>query len=237
MPPAWFYLVEHEQPTLSDLLHRFIALYNNLEHRDGYQKWFAEWWHWWTRQGMGYPFNVVSPYNARWYFSHAEREQMLNLLDALIEDTKRPQADERKIRSVQELPAPHNSFNAYLPFDLDEHEHKWTEDQLVHIEKQMLDNLGSWRKKRSTRFASQMRKREDYVPRDRHQPVRDNVQAPFKIPDIAKCSRLEHDGKPLEPEYMPDEPVSHAHGSSSANSLAHSLLHNYSQRQRAIYRV
>ncbi|CDR48507.1 hypothetical protein NBRC10512_003416 [Rhodotorula toruloides] len=247
MPP-WFYLVEHEQPTLSDLLKRFVKLYNALERNEGYQEWFADWWHWWTRQGMGYPYNVVAPYNARWFFDPVERNRMLELLDTFIADAsinlaligdaqRRLNADKLKIRSVQDLPAPHNSWNAFLPFDLDEHEHKWTDEQLMEKEKELLAALGRWRKGRGNKFSAHMRKREGYVPRDKHQPVRNDVQAPFKTPDIARCARLEREGKPLEPEYMPDEPAHHAQASSSANSLAHSFLHKYSQRQRAIYRV
>ncbi|KAK4330954.1 Proteophosphoglycan ppg4 [Rhodotorula toruloides] len=204
MPHAWLHLVEYVQPSLNELLDHFVCLYTALENKDGYQSWFADWWKWWTKQGLGNTADVA-PYNARWYFSHVERTRMLELLGAFIEDAQRADNDKHKIRSVQDL------------------EHKWTEDKHREVEK-------------SSKFhKKKMRMSRGNVPEETHKPGRAATQAPFKTPNIAECARLVHEGKPLEPEYMPDEPVHHPHASSSANSLAHTLLHQYSHRQRAIY--
>uniref|UniRef100_A0A0K3CD07 BY PROTMAP: gi/342319797/gb/EGU11743.1/ Proteophosphoglycan ppg4 [Rhodotorula glutinis ATCC 204091] n=1 Tax=Rhodotorula toruloides TaxID=5286 RepID=A0A0K3CD07_RHOTO len=190
MPHAWLHLVEYVQPSLNELLDHFVCLYTALENKDGYQSWFADWWKWWTKQGLGNTADVA-PYNARWYFSHVERTRMLELLGAFIEDAQRADNDKHKIRSVQDL---------------------------------------------SSKFhKKKMRMSRGNVPEETHKPGRAATQAPFKTPNIAECARLVHEGKPLEPEYMPDEPVHHPHASSSANSLAHTLLHQYSHRQRAIY--
>ncbi|GAA6050648.1 hypothetical protein NBRC10513_004200 [Rhodotorula toruloides] len=98
------------------------------------------------------------------------------------------------------------------------------------------DKLSTWRPGQSSKFhKKKMRMSRGNVPEETHKPGRAATQAPFKTPNIAECARLVHEGKPLEPEYMPDEPVHHPHASSSANSLAHTLLHQYSHRQRAIY--
>ncbi|BGP35935.1 hypothetical protein JCM10296v2_007787 [Rhodotorula toruloides] len=226
MPHPWLYLVENERSTLTDLLMHFVRLYTALQNKDGYQSWFAGWWKLWTRQGTGETASDVVPYNARWYFSHKERTRMLKLLNAFIEDAQRLDIDEYKIRSVQDLvPRASQLSNMYLPFDLDEQAHKRSDDELREVEKS------------SKYYKKRLRTSRRNGAEETHKPGRAGIQAPFKTPNIAECARLVYEGKPLESEYMPDEPVRHAHASSSANSLAHPLLHSYSHRQRAIYGI
>lgn len=107
MPPVWLSLIAESTPTLDNLLRRFIDLYDALKeiHEDQYwlkekrkyQYWFEDWWTWWCLRGTGNGA-YVSAYNARWFFNQHEREQMIQLLDAFIEDTRA-----RKIRRVSDL--------------------------------------------------------------------------------------------------------------------------------------
>ncbi|BGP35934.1 hypothetical protein JCM10296v2_007786 [Rhodotorula toruloides] len=255
MARSWFLLIKDDLPRLDAFLRKFVELYDALEDKHGFQDWFAAWWYWWCLQGLRQG-RTVSAFSARFFYSAEEREEMFKLLNACIKDAEHPSNPNMKIYDPPPLTAAYQPY----PFQLEPNYAYGPEKSVPggvdepHLDKAQTEALKEhfkkglirWRELRKNNLAARVtydRRRAVEQghdgPATPHQdkPGHSSTNPPFKTPNIAKCAEFPSMQKPLESQYMPDGSEQHAHASSSANSLAHQLLHNYSHRQRAIYGI